>query len=110
MSLLAVFDVPMEKRGKLIGMGGHRIKTIAEETETVVESVDEEKMSIFAPSQEAMEEARERVDAILNEVEPKVRVCHDIVRMCKFYWSKAVLCCVSLCGTIVVYRKGYLQK
>ena len=73
---LAVFDVPMEKRGKLIGMGGHRIKAIAEETETVVESVDEEKMSIFAPSQEAMEEARERVDAILNEVEPKVRVFH----------------------------------
>ena len=78
--LAAVFNVPMEKRGKLIGAGGHRIKAIAEETETVVESVDEENMSIFAPSQEAMEEAKERVDAILNEAEMKVGL--SIIYIC----------------------------
>ena len=56
-------------------MGGHRIKSIAEETETILDRVDEEKISIFAPSQEAMEEALERVDAILNESELKVSQC-----------------------------------
>ena len=48
-------------------MGGHRIKTIAEETDIVVEGVDEQKMSVFAPSQEAMDEAMEKIDSILNE-------------------------------------------
>ena len=70
----AEFNVPMEKRGKLIGAGGHRIKAIAEETGTIVETVDEEKMFIFAHSQEAMEEAQERVDAILNVEETQVSV------------------------------------
>lgn len=48
-------------------MGGHRIKTIVEETDIVLEGVDEQKLSIFAPSQEAMDEAMEKIDTILNE-------------------------------------------
>ena len=71
-------NVPAEKRGRLFGAGGYRIKAIAEDTETVVEGLDDEKMSIFAPSQEAMEEAKERIDAILNETESKVsKYCNE---------------------------------
>ena len=48
-------------------MGGHRVKAIAEETDVLVEGVDEGKVSIFAPSQEAMDEAMEKIDVLLNE-------------------------------------------
>ena len=67
-----IITVPSEKRGRLFGAGGYRIKAIAEETDIVVERIDEEKISVFAPSQEAMEEAMEKIDAILNEIDTKV--------------------------------------
>ena len=63
----ATVDIPVEKRGRLFGVGGYRIRSIAEETDIEVESVDDQKMSVFAPSQEAMDEAMEKIDAILNE-------------------------------------------
>lgn len=68
----------MEKRGRLFGAGGYRIRAIAEETDIVVDGVDEEKLSIFAPSQEAMEEAMEKIDAILNEMDAKVDLCSTV--------------------------------
>ena len=63
----ATIDIPAEKRGRLFGVGGHRVKAIAEETDVLVEGVDEGKVSIFAPSQEAMDEAMEKIDVLLNE-------------------------------------------
>jgi polyribonucleotide nucleotidyltransferase len=48
-------------------MGGHQIKAIAEETDVIIEGMDEQMVSVFAPSQEAMGEAMEKIDAILNE-------------------------------------------
>ena len=63
----ATINVPAERRGPLFGVGGYRIKAITEETDVIVEGVDEGTVSVFAPSQEAMDEAMEKIDAILNE-------------------------------------------
>ena len=96
-------EVPLSKRHKLIGTGGHKIRALVEETGkrhlfvdpsmhyltcTVcgcckgliicmitgaqLTTVDDEIMSIFAPSQTVMDEVLERVDILMNAPDPEV--------------------------------------
>ena len=70
----------MEKRRKLVGVGGHRIRAIIAETGAEVQTISDDHMSIFAPTREAMDDVMERVEAIFNEPEPDVmfRICNSI--------------------------------
>ena len=65
--------MPPEKRRKLIGSGGHRIRGLINETGAELQTISEEHMSVFAPSREVMEDVMERVENILQEEEVEVR-------------------------------------
>lgn len=65
----ATIEVPAERRWKLVGSGGHRIRAIAMETGAELRTVSDDQMSVFAPTREAMEDVMERVEAILQEEE-----------------------------------------
>ncbi|XP_014094540.3 polyribonucleotide nucleotidyltransferase 1, mitochondrial [Bactrocera oleae] len=53
------------QRGQLIGPGGINLKRIYLETGATLTAEDETSYSIFAPSQAAMDEAKEHIDALL---------------------------------------------
>ena len=65
----ATIEVPADKRRKLIGSGGHRIRALVSDTGAEVRTVSDEQMSVFAPTREGMEDLMERVEAILQEEE-----------------------------------------
>lgn len=60
-------DVPPEKRKRLVGTGGHRIKALVAETGADVQSVGDESMSVFAPTREIMDDVMEKIEAISAE-------------------------------------------
>lgn len=53
------------QRGQLIGPGGIHLKRIYLETGATLTAEDETSYTIFAPSQAAMDEAKEHIDALL---------------------------------------------
>ena len=63
----ATIDVPPEKRKRLVGTGGHRIKALVAETGADVQSVGDESMSVFAPTREIMDDVMEKIEAISAE-------------------------------------------
>ena len=65
----ATIEVPPEKRRRLVGSGGHRIRAMVSETGAEVRTVSEDQMSVFAPTREVMEDLMERMEAILQEEE-----------------------------------------
>lgn len=67
----ATIEVPIEKRKKLIGVGGHRIRAILSDTGAYLDTISDERMSIFAPTKEVMENVMERVEEVMAE-EPEV--------------------------------------
>ena len=60
-------QVPMSKRGKLLGPGGLNIKRISGETGVTINMEEEGSWSMFAPSQEAMAEAELMVEQLITE-------------------------------------------
>ncbi|XP_046686776.1 polyribonucleotide nucleotidyltransferase 1, mitochondrial-like [Homalodisca vitripennis] len=66
-------DVPVHKRGKLIGPGGNNLKKIMLETGAQVIPDEEAGFRVFAPNQEAMDEAQEMINSLLkSEQEPQL--------------------------------------
>ncbi|KAL5463352.1 hypothetical protein EMCRGX_G032244 [Ephydatia muelleri] len=63
----ATIDLPVAKRMKLIGTGGHRIRSLIDDTGAQVQTVSDEAMSIFAPSRDVMEQVMERIEDIISE-------------------------------------------
>ena len=61
-----VVDVPISKRLKLVGSGGHRIRALSAELGVQITSTGDETMSVFAPSREAMDVAVESISQLLN--------------------------------------------
>jgi polyribonucleotide nucleotidyltransferase len=59
-------QVPIMKRSRVLGVGGHKLRALAEETGAEIQTIGNELMSVFAPSHEAMEEAKERIEALLK--------------------------------------------
>jgi polyribonucleotide nucleotidyltransferase len=62
-------EVPVLKRHRIVGAGGHKIRKLIEETGAELATIDENIMSIFAPSQAIMDEVLKRIDVLLNEPE-----------------------------------------
>ncbi|XP_011403999.1 PREDICTED: polyribonucleotide nucleotidyltransferase 1, mitochondrial-like [Amphimedon queenslandica] len=57
--------VPSSKRWMLVGSGGHRIKALMQETGVYIGQLDDETMSVFAPTQLAMNEVTEKINTLL---------------------------------------------
>ncbi|XP_037951973.1 polyribonucleotide nucleotidyltransferase 1, mitochondrial-like [Teleopsis dalmanni] len=58
-------SIEPQQRVKLIGPSGMNIKRIYLETGTTITAEDETSFSLFAPSEAAMDEAKEQIDALL---------------------------------------------
>ncbi|XP_012163994.3 polyribonucleotide nucleotidyltransferase 1, mitochondrial [Bombus terrestris] len=69
--ILDTIEVPIHQRGKFLGIGGSNIKKILYETGVTIQLQGDTTFSIFAPNQNAMNEAKEMIDAIIQkDVEP----------------------------------------
>ncbi|XP_043582523.1 polyribonucleotide nucleotidyltransferase 1, mitochondrial [Bombus pyrosoma] len=69
--VLDTIEVPIHQRGKFLGIGGSNIKKILYETGVNIHSLDDTMFSIFAPNQNAMNEAKEMINEIIQkDVEP----------------------------------------
>ncbi len=64
---LVVMEVVPDRLGRLLGVGGHRLRGLADETGTTFTVVGEGQVSVFGPSQEAVEEFIERAENFLKE-------------------------------------------
>ncbi|XP_026670891.1 polyribonucleotide nucleotidyltransferase 1, mitochondrial isoform X2 [Ceratina calcarata] len=69
--VLDVIEVPIHQRGKFLGIGGSNLKKILYETGANIYSDGDTTFSIFAPNQNAMNEAKNMINEILRkDVEP----------------------------------------
>ena len=69
--VLDTIEVPVHQRGKFLGIGGSNIKKILYETGVNIHSLDDTVFSIFAPNQNAMNEAKDMINEIIQKnVEP----------------------------------------
>ncbi|XP_011066104.1 PREDICTED: polyribonucleotide nucleotidyltransferase 1, mitochondrial isoform X1 [Acromyrmex echinatior] len=60
-------EVPVYQRGKFLGVGGMNLKKIFLETGVHIYPYDENTYSIFAPNEDAMTEAKEIIEGILQK-------------------------------------------
>ncbi|XP_014470838.1 PREDICTED: polyribonucleotide nucleotidyltransferase 1, mitochondrial [Dinoponera quadriceps] len=67
MPVLENLEVPIHQRGKFLGVGGTNLKKILLETGVHVYPHDESTYSIFAPNEDAMVEAKEMIEKILQK-------------------------------------------
>lgn len=70
MPVLENLTVPVHKRSRLMGPGGMNIRRIQSETGVQLTWQDSDVLSIFAPNQAAMEEAKETLTEMLSDHEP----------------------------------------
>ncbi|XP_043792915.1 polyribonucleotide nucleotidyltransferase 1, mitochondrial isoform X2 [Apis laboriosa] len=69
--VLDTIEIPVHQRGKFLGIGGSNIKKILHETGVNIYSLNDTAFSIFAPNQNAMDEAKYMINKILEtETEP----------------------------------------
>uniref|UniRef100_A0A8C3SHV6 polyribonucleotide nucleotidyltransferase n=1 Tax=Chelydra serpentina TaxID=8475 RepID=A0A8C3SHV6_CHESE len=60
-------QVPPSKRVRFVGPGGYNLKKLQAETGVTVSQLDEETFSVFAPTPNAMHEAREFINEICKD-------------------------------------------
>jgi len=66
-------EVPSHKRAKFVGFGGYNLRRLTAETGVQLTQLDENRYSIFAPNQIALDEAREVIEQLLvDEKEPEL--------------------------------------
>ena len=63
--VVKILEVPIEARGKLLGMGGMNLKRIASQTGVTINSNSETGFNIFAPNQTALQEAEDIIEKLL---------------------------------------------
>ncbi|XP_019372212.1 PREDICTED: polyribonucleotide nucleotidyltransferase 1, mitochondrial isoform X1 [Gavialis gangeticus] len=59
--------VPVSKRSRFVGPAGYNLKKLQAETGITLSQLDEETYSVFAPTPNAMDEAREFISAICQD-------------------------------------------
>ncbi|XP_019882629.2 polyribonucleotide nucleotidyltransferase 1, mitochondrial [Camponotus floridanus] len=67
MPVIENLEVPIHQRGKFLGIGGMNLKKILLETGVHIFPHDENTYSIFAPNENAMNEAKEMIENILQK-------------------------------------------
>ncbi|XP_002737157.2 polyribonucleotide nucleotidyltransferase 1, mitochondrial-like [Saccoglossus kowalevskii] len=60
-------EVPVFKRAKFVGPGGYNIRKLMAGTGVTVTQVDESNFSVFAPTPNAMIEAKEQIEELLQD-------------------------------------------
>ncbi|KAH9375077.1 hypothetical protein HPB48_012590 [Haemaphysalis longicornis] len=60
-------EVPVHQRARFVGLGGHNLKKLTAETGVQLSPIDETCFEMFAPNQDAMNEAKEMVEHFLKE-------------------------------------------
>ncbi|XP_078466166.1 polyribonucleotide nucleotidyltransferase 1, mitochondrial [Lampetra fluviatilis] len=60
-------QVPLSKRSRFVGPGGYNLNRLQAETGVTISQLDEESYSVFAPTPDAMNEAREFIDNICKD-------------------------------------------
>ncbi|XP_022537599.2 polyribonucleotide nucleotidyltransferase 1, mitochondrial [Astyanax mexicanus] len=59
--------VPVTRRARFVGPGGHNLRRLQAETGVTISQVDEETFSVFAPTPNAMNEAQEFITEICKD-------------------------------------------
>lgn len=72
--VLDTIQVPVHKRGAFVGPNGMHLKKLKSETGVTVlaSELEPEKYNVFAPNQEAMNEAHEFIDSVLKDTQEPV--------------------------------------
>ncbi|CAD5123371.1 DgyrCDS11728 [Dimorphilus gyrociliatus] len=60
-------EVPLQKRAKFLGAGGFNLKRILLDTGVSITQIDDTKFNIFAPNSDSFNEAREKIDELLQD-------------------------------------------
>ncbi|XP_037500469.1 polyribonucleotide nucleotidyltransferase 1, mitochondrial [Rhipicephalus sanguineus] len=60
-------EVPVHQRARFVGLGGHNVKKLTAETGVQLSAIDDTCFEMFAPNQDAMNEAKEMVEQFLKE-------------------------------------------
>ncbi|XP_038065910.1 polyribonucleotide nucleotidyltransferase 1, mitochondrial-like [Patiria miniata] len=60
-------DVPVARRSKFVGPGGYNLKKLRAETGVTISQLDESNFSVFAPTPSAMDEAKEKIEELLQD-------------------------------------------
>ncbi|CAF3860663.1 unnamed protein product, partial [Rotaria magnacalcarata] len=70
---LETLTIPSHKRGRFLGIGGLNLKKILTQTGVTIVPIDETNYSIFAPNKDAMNEAKQIINKLLEEMkEPEL--------------------------------------
>ncbi|CAF3353393.1 unnamed protein product [Rotaria socialis] len=70
---LETLTIPSHKRGRFLGIGGLNLKKILTQTGVTIVPIDEITYSIFAPNKDAMNEAKQIVNKLLEDIkEPEL--------------------------------------
>ncbi|XP_046578659.1 polyribonucleotide nucleotidyltransferase 1, mitochondrial-like [Haliotis rubra] len=64
-------QVPLHKRPKFVGAGGYNLQKIRSQTGVTITNMDETTFQVFAPNKDAMEEAREIMEELLQDNVPE---------------------------------------
>lgn len=78
------FQIPKDKIGAVIGSGGKVIRKIIDETNTEIFIEDDGKITISGPNEEAIEKAKFRIMAIVEDVEVGKVYLGEIKRIAPF--------------------------
>jgi polyribonucleotide nucleotidyltransferase len=81
---IIAFKIPKEKIGEVIGPGGKVIRKIIEETKVEIDIEDDGTVTISAPTTEALEDGKDRVLSIVQEVEVGQTYLGKVRRTTKF--------------------------
>ena len=76
--VIETIEIPIHKRAKFLGTGGSNLKKIFIETGVNIHSQDDNMYSIFAPNQDAMNEAQEMINQILTKDPEPILIFGDI--------------------------------
>ncbi|CAF0983900.1 unnamed protein product [Adineta steineri] len=70
---LETLTIPSHKRGRFLGIGSMNLKKILAQTGVTISPIDEITYSIFAPNKDALTEAKQIIDKLLEEMkEPEL--------------------------------------
>jgi polyribonucleotide nucleotidyltransferase len=78
------FQIPKDKIGAVIGTGGKVIRKIIDETDTEIFIEDDGKITISGPTEEAIEKAKSRIMAIVEDVEVGKVYLGEVKRIAPF--------------------------
>ncbi|XP_076234123.1 polyribonucleotide nucleotidyltransferase 1 [Calliopsis andreniformis] len=78
--VVETIEIPVQKRAKFLGVGGINLKKIFLETGVNIHLQDENVYSVFAPNQNAMDEAKEMINKLFEKTAEPTLTFGDIYK------------------------------